>query len=68
MGIITLLIAISITIAIVFLAVFVWSLRSGQFDDTTTPAMRILFDDRKKQREAPEATASSKSDKNQSHD
>jgi cbb3-type cytochrome oxidase maturation protein len=67
MGIITLLITISITIAIVFLSVFVWSLRSGQFDDTTTPAMRMLFDDRIKQREMPEAKASSKPDKNQPH-
>ena len=68
MGIITLLITISITIAMVFLGVFVWSLRTGQFDDTTTPAMRMLFDDRKKQQETPKPTASSKSDKNQSHD
>jgi len=49
MGIITLLISISITIALLFLAIFIWSLRSGQFDDTTTPAMRMIFDERKSQ-------------------
>ncbi len=26
-------------------AAFVWAVRTGQFDDTTTPAWRILFDD-----------------------
>jgi len=26
-------------------AVFVWAARSGQFDDLTTPAMRILGED-----------------------
>jgi cbb3-type cytochrome oxidase maturation protein len=24
---------------------YVWAARSGQFDDTTTPAVRALFDD-----------------------
>jgi cbb3-type cytochrome oxidase maturation protein len=28
-----------------FLAGFVWAARSGQFDDTATPAVRILLDD-----------------------
>ena len=27
------------------LALFVWAVRSGQFDDLETPAVRILFDD-----------------------
>jgi cbb3-type cytochrome oxidase maturation protein len=45
MGIIVLLISISIAIALLFLGIFVWSLKSGQFDDTTTPAMRMIFDD-----------------------
>jgi len=26
-------------------ALFVWAVRKGQFDDLETPAMRILFDD-----------------------
>jgi cbb3-type cytochrome oxidase maturation protein len=29
-----------------FLAAFAWAVRSGQFDDTVTPPIRILFDDR----------------------
>lgn len=73
MSIIVLLISISITIALVFLGIFLWSLKSGQFDDTTTPAMRMIFDDRKKthkpaeQKKTAEETGHSPADKNQSH-
>jgi cbb3-type cytochrome oxidase maturation protein len=28
-----------------FLAAFVWAVRTGQFDDTSTPAIRVLLDD-----------------------
>jgi len=40
-----LLLFISITVALVFLGAFLWSVRKGQFDDDYTPAVRILFDD-----------------------
>ena len=46
MLIIILLISISLTIALVFLALFIWSMRSGQYDDTFSPSARILFDDK----------------------
>ena len=45
MTIIILLIAISLTIAVVFLVIFIWALRSGQYDDTYTPSVRILFEE-----------------------
>ena len=45
MTIIHLLIPLSILMAGGFLAAFFWAVRSGQFDDTTTPAMRVLLDD-----------------------
>ncbi|HEY0742081.1 MAG TPA: cbb3-type cytochrome oxidase assembly protein CcoS [Chryseosolibacter sp.] len=45
MTIIIILISISITIAIGFLVSFLWSLRSGQFDDTYSPSVRLLYDD-----------------------
>lgn len=48
MTIIILLIGISLTIAIIFLAVFFWNMKSGQYDDTYTPSVRILFDDKQK--------------------
>ena len=47
MEIIILLIGISLSIAIGFLALFVWNIKSGQYDDTYTPSVRILFDDKK---------------------
>jgi cbb3-type cytochrome oxidase maturation protein len=65
MGIITLLITISVTIAVVFLAVFYWNMKNGQYDDTYTPSVRMLFDD-KPAGEAPKHTPE-KTDKNQVH-
>jgi cbb3-type cytochrome oxidase maturation protein len=47
MGIIVLLICISLTIAGVFLLIFYWSMESGQYDDTYTPSVRMLFEDKK---------------------
>lgn len=44
MTIIYLLIGCSIAIALLFLVGFLWSIRSGQYDDTYTPAVRMLFD------------------------
>lgn len=45
MSVIVLLIAAGGLVALGFLAAFGWAVRSGQFDDTTTPAVRMLFDD-----------------------
>ena len=39
------LIGCSILLALLFLAAFFWASRTGQHDDTYTPAVRILFDD-----------------------
>ena len=48
MLIIVLLIAISLSIAIIFLIIFFWSIKSGQYDDTYTPSVRMLFEDKEK--------------------
>ena len=45
MEILPLLIGISVVVAIAVAGVFVWAVRSGQFDDLDTPAVRILTDD-----------------------
>ena len=45
MSVIYLLLSLSILIALVFLAAFFYSVRSGQFDDPYTPSVRMLFDD-----------------------
>ena len=48
MAIIVILILISLTIAIIFLSIFFWNIKSGQYDDTYTPSIRMLFEDKKK--------------------
>ncbi|MEM7102386.1 MAG: cbb3-type cytochrome oxidase assembly protein CcoS [Bacteroidota bacterium] len=45
MSILFLLIGISLIVALVFLAAFIWAVRDGQFEDDYTPAERILFED-----------------------
>jgi cbb3-type cytochrome oxidase maturation protein len=45
MSVIAILILISLTLAVVFLSCFIWAVRSGQYEDTLTPSMRILADD-----------------------
>jgi len=52
MSIIILLISISLTIAIIFLLIFYWSMKSGQYDDTYTPSIRMLFEDKKKEKKS----------------
>jgi cbb3-type cytochrome oxidase maturation protein len=46
MGIIVLLISISLCIAVGFLVSFLWNMKSGQYEDTYTPSVRMLFDDK----------------------
>jgi len=45
MSVIYLLLTVSIIVAIVFLGAFIYSVKSGQYDDTYTPSVRMLFDD-----------------------
>jgi cbb3-type cytochrome oxidase maturation protein len=44
MEVIYLLIAFSLLVALIFLGLFFWAVKSGQFDDQYTPSMRMLFD------------------------
>ncbi len=45
MLVVFLLIFISLTLATAFLACFFWAVKSGQFEDTCTPSMRILSEE-----------------------
>ncbi|MEO8862482.1 MAG: cbb3-type cytochrome oxidase assembly protein CcoS [Ginsengibacter sp.] len=45
MSVLIILIGISILVATGFLIAFLWSARSGQYDDDYTPSVRLLFDD-----------------------
>ena len=44
MSVIILLLIASISVAAIFLGAFLWSVKNGQYDDETSPPMRILFD------------------------
>ena len=46
MIVIFLLIPLSIVTAAIFLVGFIWAVRSGQYEDTCTPSLRPLMDDR----------------------
>ena len=45
MVVIFILIGLSLIVALIFLFLYIWSVKDGQFDDDITPAIRILFDD-----------------------
>ena len=45
MSVIYFLISISVVVAATFLYLFIRSVKSGQFDDSYTPSVRMLFDD-----------------------
>jgi len=47
MGIIYLMIIVSLIVALGFLGAFIWSVKSGQYDDDYTPSVRMLFDSEK---------------------
>lgn len=50
MNILILLIAVSLLVALGFLGAFIWAIKSGQFDDSTTPSFRMLWDDASKKK------------------
>ena len=47
MKIIILLLSISTCLALIFLIAFIWAQKTGQYSDSETPSMRILFDNKK---------------------
>ena len=46
MEVIFLLIGFSLVVALIFLGLFFWAVRSGQYDDPYTPSVRMLFDEK----------------------
>jgi cbb3-type cytochrome oxidase maturation protein len=49
MSVILILLMASISVAALFLAAFLWSVRSGQYDDEISPPLRMLHDNPNKQ-------------------
>jgi cbb3-type cytochrome oxidase maturation protein len=45
MSVIYVLLTISIAVAIIFFLAFIVSVKKGQYDDSYTPSVRMLFDD-----------------------
>jgi len=46
MSAIYIMLPVSLLLAGFFLVAYIWSVRSGQFEDTETPALRILPEDK----------------------
>ncbi|HEX5025331.1 MAG TPA: cbb3-type cytochrome oxidase assembly protein CcoS [Agriterribacter sp.] len=44
MSVIIILLLASISVAVLFLVAFLWSVKMGQFEDDFSPPSRILFD------------------------
>ncbi|MBW0179097.1 cbb3-type cytochrome oxidase assembly protein CcoS [Sediminibacterium sp.] len=44
MNVIILLLIASISVAGLFLGAFIWSVKTGQYDDEESPSVRMLFD------------------------
>lgn len=45
MSVLFILIIVSLVVAVCFLLAFIWSVKSGQYEDGYTPSVRMLFDD-----------------------
>ena len=45
MSVIYILLTISIIVAVVFFVAFIIAVRNGQYDDSYTPSVRMLFED-----------------------
>jgi cbb3-type cytochrome oxidase maturation protein len=45
MAVILILILASLFLALSFLACFIWAVRSGQYEDTYTPSLRLLSEE-----------------------
>lgn len=53
MNIIYMLLTLSVLVALIFFVAFIYSVRSGQYDDTYTPSVRMLFEDELVKEENP---------------
>lgn len=45
MEILYIILPISLSLSMAFVGAYIWAVKRGQFQDMTTPAVRILFDD-----------------------
>ena len=64
MEVIFILILVSSVLASGFVVAFIWSVKSGQYDDTYSPSVRILFDDQKENPDQKDKLKTGKRSKN----
>ena len=67
MDILYLMILCSVSLAAVFLIVFIVNARKGQFEDDESPAVRILFDDEVREEKEDSGNKNDKSEKGESN-
>ncbi len=60
MSVVAIILPLALLLVAVAVAAYVWAARSGQFDDTDTPAARILVDDASPAPAVPEPQAASR--------
>ncbi len=53
MSVIVILLIASISVAALFLVAFLWSVKSGQYDDDASPSIRMLFDSSTSNKQQP---------------
>jgi len=63
MQVVVVLIGAALLVAAGFLAGFIWAVRSGQYDDTYTPSVRLLFDDEPARRRSPTSDAAEETER-----
>jgi cbb3-type cytochrome oxidase maturation protein len=49
MSVILVLVTLSMIVAGSFLGAFIWAVKSGQYEDTYSPSVRMLFEDKKEE-------------------
>lgn len=64
MSVIYILIAVSIVVAVIFFIAFIYAVRSGQYDDSYTPSVRMLFDDELKKNKTEKSILTNKNNTN----
>jgi cbb3-type cytochrome oxidase maturation protein len=45
MSVVIVLVLASLAVGLIFVGAFVWAVRSGQYEDTLTPSLRVLAED-----------------------
>lgn len=48
MSVMLILLGASLTVSLIFVVAFIWSVKDGQYDDDYSPAHQIFFDEKNK--------------------